>query len=138
MDRNQRARDQFAQQQEVAKMRRQFAQAVAAGQVKVIDRFSKAIEVGSLVVWSLPHDFVWLVQDIKPVLDPNVQPGLVAVTLTATAPDSLCRVNSPITEMIVVGKQPKDGQPALTPIGEAPTTEDLQPAEPLGGANGDE
>ena len=138
MDRNQRARDQFAQQQEVAKMRRQFAQAVAAGQVKVIDRFSNPIEVGSLVVWSLPHDFVWLVQDIKPVLDPNVQPGLVAVTLTATAPDSLCRVNSPITEMIVVGRQPTDGAPALTQIGETDQPEVVQPTEPTVGANGDE
>jgi len=117
MDRNQRARDQFAAQQEITKMRQQFAAAVASGQAKVLDRFSVPIEAGSLVVWKCPQDWVWAVTDVKPMLDPRQAPGLVEITFTATVP-AVCRVNSPIVEMIHVGKQGTGSESSqLTTVG---------------------
>lgn len=96
-------------------MRRQFAQAVAAGQVHVLDRFAKPIQEGALVVWKCPQDWVWLVKEIKPLLAPNDPDGCLEFTMTVTVP-AVCRVNRPVVEMIVVGQQPKDSAPALTAI----------------------
>lgn len=125
MDRNQRARDDFARQQEIAKMRREFAGAVARGEARVLDRFSNILEAGSLVVWKTPEDFVWLVKEVKPVLDPKAPPGVVEMTLTVTVP-ALFRVNDPIVPMIRVGRQAiKEGEETGL---EEPTVED--PVDP--------
>ena len=125
MDRNQRARDDFRRQEEIAKMQRQFAQAVAAGQAQVLDRFSKPIVEGSLVVWKCPQDWVWLISEVKPLLGPQDPQGCLQLTMTVTVP-AVCRVNSPVVEMIVVGQQPKDAPPALTPIGESDRERELR------------
>lgn len=104
MDRNHQAKNEFAQQQHLAKLRRDFAAAIATGQAKCLDRFSQPLETGCLVVWKTPEDLVWLVKDVKPLLDPKQPPGLVEMTLTLTVP-VLFRVNEPITPMIRVGQQ---------------------------------
>lgn len=127
MDRNQRARDDFRRNEEIAKMRREFAAAVSKGDVKVLDRFANPLEPGSLVVWKTPEDFVWLVKDVKPVLDPRTQPGLVEMTLTVTVP-VLFRVNDPIVPMIRVGKQAvKEGEQTKLEEPTVPVEETVDP-----------
>lgn len=115
VDRNQQARDRFALQQEAARIRRQFVADVTAGHVQVIDRIAQPITIGALVIYRPPHDFVYEVADIKPVLDPRAQPGLVELTLRCQVPVTFM-ANVPIMGMIRVGTQQAPGHASLDPI----------------------
>lgn len=132
MDRNERARQQFAaQQQIVAQMRVQlaaFAQDFASGRAAVLDRFATAVKTHDLVLWHPPHDLVYEVVKIEPILNPapNQPIGLIQVTLTLTAPVQLM-AGQPAMSVVVVGHQHAPDQAELsTPAG----TRDNEPPPP--------
>lgn len=102
-DRNERARAEFRQRQDLARMQREFMAAAARGDIKPIDRFGAPIEIGSLVVWHPSFDLMFLVTDMKPLLAPH-PPGLVEMTLSVTVP-AQAQINQPIMGMIKVGQQ---------------------------------
>lgn len=108
MDRNAKALDEFKQ----AKARQQFAQALAAGTTAPLDRFANPIKAGSLMLWHLPHDMVWEVKDVSPVLDPRVPPGVVRLKLECILPCDVVAGNVNIG-MVVVGRQNAPGHAQL-------------------------
>lgn len=112
LDRNQQVRDDFRRRQELHKLQQQFAQALAAGQVSVIDRIGQKIEQGALVVYRPPHDFVYEVKSITPILDPRVPPGQVQIVLDCTVP-VVFMAGQPIMGMIRVGTQHAPGHASL-------------------------
>ncbi len=100
MDRNQRAKQQFAE----AQQRRVFIQQVASGETCAYDKDRKRLEAGHLVFWEPPPFLYWLVKDVGPALD---QPGpAMRITLTITVP-LLVRPGDPVMNMVVQGRQEK-------------------------------
>jgi len=125
-DRNKLARDQFAmrqQQQQIAKQIQHafaaFAGDWAAGKVRVLDRFAVAIKKGDLVLWTPPHQLVYEVVDVQPILQPiaNQPIGQVQITLELKAP-VVFMVEQPAMGVVVVGHQHGEGHAELvTPTG---------------------
>jgi hypothetical protein len=155
MDRNERARQQLAaQQQFVTQMRAKlaaFAQDFASGKAAPLDRFATAIKEHDLILWHPPHDLVYEVTKVEPILNPAPgQPvGLIQITVTLTAPVQLM-AGQPAMSMVVVGHQhapneaelnTPEGQgqnvpipPASGPLGHDPQAEaDQQTADRLDG-----
>jgi len=114
---------------ELGNQRRAFAAAFAAGQLPVRDRFGRPLEKGSLFVWHPPHDLVFQVDDITPILDPNQPPGYVRVTVSMTAPVTW-QANQPAPDIIAVGYV-KEGHAVID--GTMPTAPkpDSEPGEQL-------
>lgn len=78
MDRNREAQLRAAMQQ--------FGNAVARGEAAVLDRFGSLIKTGDLVIWRPPHDLIFKVVDVKPVLDPRAQPGMIQMMFEVQVP----------------------------------------------------
>lgn len=121
-DRNQQARDAFAVGAQQRRMREQlqqmfavFAGDYAAGKVGVIDRFAVRIKKGDLVLWTPPHQLVYEVVDIQPILQPmqNQPIGQIQVVLHLTAPVTFM-AEQPAMGMIVVGHQSDPEHAELT------------------------
>jgi len=134
MDRNERARQQLAaQQQIITQIRAQlaaFAQDFASGRAAVLDRFATAVKPHDLVLWHPPHDLVYEVVQIDPILNPapNQPIGMIQVTLTMTAPVQFL-ARQPAMSMVIVGHQHAPDQAELaTPAG---TSENAPPPPPL-------
>ena len=128
-DRNQAARDKFAQAQQQRQAMQQFAQAVASGATGVIDRFGNRIEPGSSILFKPPFDYIYKVESISPVLEPGAPAGLVRMRLTIDVPVAV-PVNQQQMNMIVVSS-PKGGEQPQAPAAEpqAPATADALPVE---------
>ena len=109
MDRNEQARQEFA----LAQQRRAFAQAVTSGQAAVLDRLAQPVAKGALVLWRPPHDLIYEVVDVAPVLDPRQPPGLVQLTLMSTAPVTFY-AGQPAMSLVVIGQQHAEGHAELT------------------------
>lgn len=97
-DRNERARQQF----QLARARKQFADAVGSGQVPVIDRFGNQVEIGAHVIWfPPPYGLNYIVKDIAPVLDPGAPPGLMKITLVCEVP-AVYQAGTPAKDMLLI------------------------------------
>lgn len=133
-DRNQQARERFAQTQrerEAARIMQEFARAVSSGSAGAIDRFGQRIEIGSRVLFKPPFDYIYDVVDVAPVLAPGAPAGLVRLRMTLTA-DVTVPVNQQQMGMCVVGEveaqKTADAQePAAPPQEPASPSEGLQP-----------
>jgi len=119
MDRNDKARQEFAH--------KAFQTAVRMGKAYAIDRFASPIQQGSLVLWATPHDMVWQVIDVKPVLDVRQPPGLMTLVMHCEVPVQFI-AGQPAMGLVVVGRQNAPGhaqldtpQIASGPPAEAPT-----------------
>lgn len=140
-DRNDRAREAFgaqqAQQAYVAQVRAKlamFAQDFAAGKAVALDRFASAIKAHDLILWHPPHDLVYEVTKIEPMLNPAPgQPiGLIQITVELTAPVQLM-AGQPAMGMVIVGHQRGPGDAELhTPEGQS----DNPPIPPASGPVG--
>lgn len=91
---------------------RRFQEAVQMGQVGAVDRLGVAILPGQRAIYAPPHDLMFDVKDVKPVLDPKFPPGTVLITLA-----SVCTVmvmaNQPQMNMIsVAGERVSRPEPA--------------------------
>ena len=80
-DRNERARQQFAE----SRARKQAERAAAdllqqAGGPVVLDRLGNRLVVGGAVLMHMPIDPVGIVQALTPVVDPRLPPGMIAVS----------------------------------------------------------
>ena len=80
-DRNERARQQFAE----SRARKQAERAAAdllqqAGGPVVLDRLGARLIVGGAVLMHMPIDPVGIVQALTPVVDPRLPPGMIAVS----------------------------------------------------------
>lgn len=106
-DRNERARQEHMSGQARA-MRQQFAQAFAAGQVHVKDRFGRNLAVNDLVVYNPAQPLVFQVVALDAVLDPNQPPGLIRVVLNIDVP-ILWQGGYAAPELIVVGLVKSEG-----------------------------
>lgn len=122
-DRNERVRQHFAQQQRiVAQIRASiaaFAQDFASGKAAVLDRFASTVKVHDLVLWHPPHDLVYEVTKIDPILDVDINApiGQIRVTLELMAPVNFL-AGQPAMSMVVVGHQIATDQAELhTPEG---------------------
>lgn len=128
IDRNQRARDDFA----LAAERRKFQQAFAAGAVFVTDRFGNRIEPGDVLVYLPPSSgIVCQVGALTPVLDPGAQPGFVRLTLVTEIPLTY-RGGTIASDMLVMRKQAQIKQEmqdagAAAPDAAPPETEEPPP-----------
>jgi hypothetical protein len=112
IDRNQKAKDEFASAQRRKQMK-DFAEAARAGHVGVGDRFGNRLEPKQLVVWiAPPHGMIYEIVSVDPVLDPNAPPGLMRVTLTMTAPVTY-RAGQNAVDITVVGRQEELGHAEL-------------------------
>ena len=125
MDRNERARQQLAAQtQFVNQMRAKlaaFAQDFASGKAAPLDRFATAIKPQDLILWHPPHDLVYEVVKVEPILNPapNQPIGLIQITVNMTAPVQLM-AGQPAMGIVVVGHQRSPGDAALnTPEGQS-------------------
>lgn len=107
MDRNERARAEHMSGAARA-ARQQFAQAFAAGQVHVKDRFGRNLAVNDLVVYNPQQPLVFQVVALDAVLDPNQPPGLIRVVLNIDVP-ILWQGGYAAPELIVVGKVKEQG-----------------------------
>lgn len=83
-----------------------FAADFAMGKAVVIDRFARRITPHDLVLWHPPHDLVYEVVKIEPILEaiPNTPLGQIRVTLELTAPVDFL-ANHPAMSVLVVGHQ---------------------------------
>jgi hypothetical protein len=150
MDRNQRARAEHMTGQARA-LRQQFAQAFAAGQVHVKDRFGRNIALNDLVVYNPPQPLVFQVVGLDAALDPNVPPGVIRVVLNIDVP-ILWQSGHAAPELIVVGKvkeqghteinatRPADGPdaPVEQPVEEQLPTAVMKPEDDPTGGGGDQ
>jgi hypothetical protein len=75
------------------------------------DRFNNRIGKGQKVLYRNPHDLVWDVVDVQPVLDPRAPTNAVRVVLMATVP-IVCPGNQPLMEFLAIGAPPADDAPA--------------------------
>jgi hypothetical protein len=141
MDRNERARQQFGQQQRQSQMVAQiraalaaFAQDFAAGKAAVLDRFATVVKPHDLVLWHPPHDLVYEVTKIEPILDvvPNAPIGQIRVTLELTAPVNFL-AGQPAMSMVVVGHQiDRESAELTTPTGARGDNAPVAGPEPVG------
>ncbi len=120
IDRNQKARDEFA----IARARKQFQDAVASGQASLRDRLGRPLKVGDSVLVSPNVPPIMRVASVGPVLDPSVPPGYLKMELTVTIP-FMEQANKSIANMVKIGE-------AVVPAaGEVPATNVAEPpAEP--------
>jgi hypothetical protein len=135
MDRNERARQQLAAQtQFVNQMRAKlavFAQDFATGKAAPLDRFATAIKPQDLILWHPPHDLVYEVVKVEPILNPapNQPIGLIQITVNMTAPVQLM-AGQPAMGIVIVGHQRAPGDASLnTPDGQS----ENPPIPPAGG-----
>lgn len=139
-DRNQRAKEEFAQR----RMRKLTADAFNTGAVTAVDSHGNPIQPGALVVYiQTPQVILWQVADVKPDLRPGAPPGTMRMVLTCTLP---IQINAalPVSNVLVVGAvdpPAEDGDPAADEkaadaAGQAEfdqdRTEDLAPPPPAG------
>lgn len=115
MDRNQRAKAQFA----AGLNRKRMADAIGTGQVNAVDRFTQPIEVGKLCVYQPnPDIMLWEVTEVRPVLDPGAPPGMVRVTC-ATSITMVAYVSQPIRNLLIVGDKPGTQETQTPPSDDA-------------------
>src|SRR3954451_22964561 len=79
----------------------------------VYDRFRRQIQLSDLVFYEAPYQFSFVVQQIKPILDPSQPAGLVEIVLQTTV-RTVCRKGGADPSITVVSR---------------PTAEDQQDAE---------
>lgn len=111
------------QQQLIAAARREFAASVARGDVKVLDRFGSAIQVGDMVLYKPEIDYVMDVVGVSANLHPQAPVGAVGVTVTVTATINVM-VGRSLPNLIKVGKKMGEHTdltgPVITEDGAAP------------------
>lgn len=118
---------------DAARLRQQFAQAVARGDAALRDRFGNAIQPGTKILWHTPVDMIWTVVDVKPVLDPRQQPGLVELVLTSDSARNFLPVNQPLVGMIVIAGPASptapipEVEPPIEPPAETESTTETEP-----------
>lgn len=120
--------------EDLAKLRRQFQQAVAMGQIQALDRMGRPLEVGDLVLLRTETDIIFTVLSVVPVLDIKAPVGLMEATLTVTFPLRFPGGQRFQHAVILAKKVPEaanpngDGQEKLSPVGDLPDgTESLSP-----------
>lgn len=114
-DRNEKARQAFAQ----AQARRQFLQALAAGQTGVVDRFGALLTEGDSVLYIAPATgYVWQITAIDAV-DPRVPVGHVQVTLISEIKE-IMPVGRPLRELIRILTKQAEIAPVLGGEADAP------------------
>ncbi len=119
IDRNQKARDEFA----IARARKQFQDAVASGQASLRDRLGRPLKEGDSVLVSTNVPPIMRVTSVGPILDPSVPPGYLKLELTCTIP-YVEQPNKAIASLVKIGE-------AAAPAGEVPATNVAEPpAEP--------
>lgn len=106
MDRNEAARAQQRVVQNIRASLAAFAGDFAAGKAVVLDRFAMRVKAHDLVLWHPPHDMVYEVVKIEPILEliPNQPIGMIRVVLEMLAPVNFM-AGQPAMTMIVVGHQ---------------------------------
>ncbi len=69
------------------------------------DRFGNVIQKGMRVIYHPPHDLVYEVLDVKPVLDPRAPQGMCQMVLSVTFP-LVAPSNQPIMELLAISAGP--------------------------------
>lgn len=105
-DRNEIARAQQRAATAIRASLAAFAGDFAAGKAAVLDRFAQKIKEHDLVLWHPPHDMVYEVIKIDPILAviPNQPIGMIRVRLEMMAPVDFM-AGQPAMSMIIVGHQ---------------------------------
>ena len=105
MDRNQAAKQQFAE----AQARRLFISDVATGVTGAYDKARTLLKENQLVIWGQPPDLLyWLVKDVGPALD---QPrAMMRVMLTIDVP-IIVEPGRPMGNIKIVGRQEEKQDP---------------------------
>lgn len=106
IDRNEIVRAQQRANQQIRASLAAFAGDFAAGKAAVLDRFAQRVREHDLVLWHPPHDMVYEVTKIEPILAviPNQPIGQIRVTLEMMAPVDFL-AGQPAMGVIIVGKQ---------------------------------
>lgn len=110
-------------QKQIQDASRQFLRALSAGQVGAKDRFGNTIEGGQRLLYKTPHDLIFDVVTVNPVLDPRVPPGSMDITLSVTFPLRVAVNTANPNAIVVTQAQPKTDNAAIQPAGEAPAEE---------------
>ncbi len=106
--------------------RRQLLGGIPSAQAEPRDRFGVPIRVGDLVIHRPEPDPIFEVVDVKPVMNPQMPPGMVIVTLAIQMPVYLSTLQP--TGNVMVWGNVKD---AAEPVAAAPSNIE-SPAEPTG------
>lgn len=78
-------KDRQQAQRELGQQLQKFARDLAAGRTAFVDRFGAKVDKGDYVIYQPPHDLIFEVMDVTPVLDPRVGVvGAVTVRLVST------------------------------------------------------
>ena len=132
-DRNAIARDKLMDEIALKKQQkamREFAQALSTGQAAMLDRFGVQVTKDNLIMYHQPYDLVFVVEDVIPILDPRMPPGLVHVKLSCTT-DLQIAVNQRSMTVIACGQRENAETSVLTPpageVGAAPPSEEAPP-----------
>lgn len=93
-------------------VRRQFANMMASGEVTLVDRMGAPVQVGDLVLLSMPDPPMGRVVDIKPIVDPRQPAGLATATIVFEFPLT-ARAGLPMRNLVIVARpEPTEGEPA--------------------------
>src|SRR5262245_7665100 len=138
MDRNERARQEHMSGQARA-ARKAFEQAYAGGTVHVKDRHNRNMRVGDLVEFTPDRPLVFQVDQMTPVLDPRMPPGLIHVVMSCTVPITW-EHGVPGKDILIIGHsegghasldssdRPADAADTVPPVADQP----LQPIDAHG------
>jgi hypothetical protein len=122
-------------QQQAQQAQADFRADLRNGTVSVIaDRFGTPLTVGDMVIAAITPDPVYQIQQVTPVMDPNIQPGTLRVKL-ATEVEVLMAGGRPIPTLVRVGRvsEPAPAEapadpPPLMETDAAPSVVDPEPA----------
>lgn len=103
--------DHKARQAQMQAASRQFLNALSAGQAGARDRFNNIIEPGQKLLYKTPFDLMFEVVAVAPVLDPNVPPGMMDVTLAVRFPLRVM-ANQPNPGAVIVAQVQPEEKPA--------------------------
>lgn len=89
---------------QLAQAQRQFANMMERGEVFLVDRMGAPMQVGDMVLLSMPDPPLGRVIDIKPVVDPRQQPGLATAVIQFEFPLT-ARAGLPMRNVVIVARQ---------------------------------
>jgi hypothetical protein len=104
-DRNQIARQQFAERSQNAAIKRaldQFAGDFQLGRAGALDRFGNMVREGDHVLFKMPNDPVMRVVEVTPSMDPSHPVGAIKMVLQCEVP-VIFAANQPSQNMVRIG-----------------------------------
>jgi len=126
VDRNQAAKDREQAQRELGQQLQKFARLLNEGKTGMIDRFGVKLGVGAYVVYAPPHDLIFEVLDVAPVLDMSRPAGYIKLKLVAETTIEFI-AGQRAMNVIKCGEKAAEGEVAIQPPGSVPPED--QPAD---------